>query len=157
MTTMRFMLLLKGDPQVDADPSQGPAATPDGQALPPHELIDAMIGYQEDLAKAGVLLAAEGLHPSVTGARVVYRSGNRTVIDGPFTEAKELVAGYYLIQVASREEAIEWAKRVPVQYAVSGDQEAVVEVRQVAEMDDLPTATAEHRAAEQRLREGYTA
>jgi hypothetical protein len=150
---MRFMLLLKGDPQVDADPAAGPAATPDGKALPPHELIDAMISYQEDLAKAGVLLAAEGLDPSVTGARVVYRSGKRTVIDGPFTEAKELVAGYYLIQVASREEAIEWAKRVPVQYAVCGDQEAVVEVRQVAEMDELPTATDEQRAAEHRLRQ----
>src|SRR6266498_343008 len=88
-----------------------------------------------------------------TGARVVYAKGERRVIDGPFTEAKELIAGFYLIQVKSKEEAIEWARRCPVDYAVQGDQEAVVEVRQVADMADLPTATDEQRATDQRLRD----
>ncbi len=140
---MRFMLLLKGDPPTD----------PQGNATPPEKLIDAMQRYLEELAKAGVLLAAEGLQPSATGARVVYAKGERRVIDGPFTEAKELIAGFYLIQVKSKEEAIEWARRCPVDYAVQGDQEAVVEVRQVADMADLPTATDEQRATDQRLRD----
>src|SRR6266511_3045993 len=122
---MRFMLLLKGDPPTD----------PQGNATPPEKLIDAMQRYLEELAKAGVLLAAEGLQPSATGARVVYAKGERRVIDGPFTEA------------------MEWARRCPVDYAVQGDQEAVVEVRQVADMADLPTATDEQRATDQRLRD----
>jgi hypothetical protein len=141
---MRFMLLLKGEP-------------PEGQS-PDEELIGAMMKYDEELAKAGVLLASEGLHPSVTGARVVYSGGKRTVIDGPFAEAKELVAGFYLIQVKSKEEAIEWAKRCPVEYAVKqfadrDDAEAVIEIRQVAGIEDLPAATDEQRAADQRLRD----
>jgi hypothetical protein len=141
---MRFMLLLKGDPDV---------TDPTGAASPPEELIGAMLRYNEELVKAGVLLAGEGLHPSATGSRVVYSAGKRTVIDGPFTEAKELVAGFYLIDVKSKEEAIEWAKRCPVEYAAQGDQEAVIEVRQVAEAEDLPTMTDEQRATEQRLRD----
>jgi hypothetical protein len=140
---MRFMLLLKGDPVGE---------------LPSSELIGAMISYQEELTKAGVLLAAEGLHDSSFGARVVYDSstGRKTVVDGPFTEAKELVAGFMLIQVGSREEAIEWAKRCPVEKAVDGRDdrtEAVVEVRQVGDIDDLPDATDDQRVADQRLRE----
>ncbi|MFC6019153.1 YciI family protein [Plantactinospora solaniradicis] len=122
---MRFILLLKGDPSLDTPP---PA---DGPKV--EDVMAAMHRYGEELTKAGVLLAAEGLYPSATGARVVYAKGQRTVLDGPFAEAKELVAGFYLIQVASREEAIEWAKRCPVEYAVHGDQEAVVEVREVAD------------------------
>jgi len=136
---VRFMLLLKGDPPAGASPSP--------------ELIDAMMAYNEELAKAGVLLAAEGLHPSAVGAQVKYLSGQRTVIDGPFAEAKELIAGYLLIQVRSREEAIEWAMRCPVDKAVGDGVEAVVEVRQVADVTELPTATEEHVAATERIRD----
>jgi hypothetical protein len=122
---MQFMLLLKGDPSLDTPPSD--------TAVPPAEVMAAMGRYGEELAHAGVLLAAEGLHPSAMGgARVVYAKGRRTVVDGPFAEAKELVAGFYLIDVKSREEAVEWACRCPVEYAVQGDEEAVVEVCQVA-------------------------
>jgi hypothetical protein len=138
------MLLLKGDPA--ADPSTV-------GANPPEELIEAMGRFNEELAKAGVLIAAEGLHPSALGSRVVYARGARTVVDGPFAEAKELVAGYYLIQVPSKAEAIEWARRCPVHLAVQGDQEAVIEVRQVAEMEDLSNATEEQRDRQARLRE----
>jgi hypothetical protein len=135
---MRFMLLLKGDP-------------PPG-AMPSEELIGAMLRYNQDLARAGVLLAGEGLHSSAAGARVtVSGGGRRTVTDGPFAESKELIAGFLLIDVKSREEAIEWAKRCPVEYAIEGDQEAVVEVRQVAETDELDTMTDEQRAADRNL------
>jgi hypothetical protein len=141
---MRYMLLLKGDPQADQQ----------GRAQPPEELIGAMLRYNEELVKAGVLLAAEGLHPSSSGARVVYSGGRKTVVDGPFTEAKELVAGFYLIQVKSREEAIEWAKRCPVEYANPPEgEEAVVEVRLVGEIEDLAEATEEQRATERRVRD----
>jgi hypothetical protein len=134
------MILLKGDP--------APGEMPDP------ELVGAMIRYNEELAKAGVLLAAEGLLDSSQGSRVVYSAGRRRVVDGPFTEAKELVAGFYLIQVKSKEEAIEWAKRCPVEYAVKDrDVEAVVEVRQVGEPEDISTMTEEQREAERRLRE----
>jgi hypothetical protein len=140
---MRFMLLLKGDP-------------PAGQ-FPSEELVNRMGEYLAEMVKAGVLLAAEGLHPSANGAQVVYSkaTGRRTVVDGPFTESKELIAGYYLIQVGSREEAVEWAKRCPVDAAEfpEGYDEAVVEVRQVAEMADFPDWTDEQVAADQALRE----
>ncbi|MFC7547217.1 YciI family protein [Plantactinospora sp. GCM10030261] len=116
---MHFMLLLKGDPAPDQPPSQ--------------ELVNAMGDYLRELTQAGILLAAEGLYPSgAGGARVIYSGGRRTVVDGPFAEAKELVAGFFLIDVKSPEEAIEWAKRCPVHLAVTGDQEAVVEVRRAA-------------------------
>jgi hypothetical protein len=141
---MRYMLLLKGDPPEGSPPSE--------------ELIDAMLEYDEELSKAGVLLASEGLHSSARGARVVYSAGTRRVIDGPFTEAKELIAGFLLIQASSLDEAIEWAKRCPVdvalkQFADDPSVEAVIEVRQVAEIDEIPTATDEQRATERRLRE----
>src|SRR5947209_1777652 len=118
---MRYMLLLKGDP-------------PPG-AMPSAELISAMQRFNEEMVKAGVLLAAEGLLDSSHGARVVYSNGKRTVIDGPFTETKELVAGFFLIQVKSKEEAIEWARRCPVDIAVPPGQEGVIEVRRVGEME----------------------
>lgn len=142
---MRYMLLLKGDPPTPegGDPSAGP----------PQELIAAMMKYNEELVKAGVLLAGEGLHPSSAGARVIYKDGQRRVVDGPFAEAKELVAGFYLIQVRSREEAIEWASRCPVDVAVSPGQEAVIEVRQVAEPEDLDSYSDELREQGERLRE----
>jgi len=143
---MRFMLLLKGDPPPEAG---------DGEAMaqPPEELVSAMMKFNEDLAKAGVLLAAEGLYPSSAGARVLYKDGKRSVVDGPFAEAKELIAGFYLIQVRSREEAIEWASRCPVEVAVPPGVEAVVEVRQVGETDELVNVTDEQREQDRRLRE----
>jgi hypothetical protein len=129
---MRYMLLLKGD-------------LPAG-SLPDAKLIQAMTDYSQEMVRAGVLLSAEGLHPSADGARVVTNGGRRTVVDGPFTESKELVAGYYLIQVKSKEEAIEWASRCPVEVAVGDSgREAVVEVRLVAEPEDLPTEPASGR------------
>jgi hypothetical protein len=150
---MRFMVLLKGDPQGDPGSGGGVPVGPDGP-MPPEELIGAMLKYNEELVNAGVLLASEGLFDSSRGARVIYRDGRKSVVDGPFAEAKELVAGFYIIQVSSMEEAIEWAKRCPVEVAVAGtDLEAVVEVRQIAEFDELPTATEEQRVAELKLRE----
>jgi len=136
---MRFMVILKGEAQGEA---------------PSEELVDAMIKYNEELVKAGILLAAEGLFDSSRGARVVTAGGRKSVIDGPFTEAKELIAGFYLIQVRSLAEAVEWAKRCPVEVAIRGtDREAVVEIRQVAEADEVPTFTEEQVAAERRIRE----
>jgi hypothetical protein len=121
---MRYMLLLKGDP-------------PTG-AVPEPKLMKAMGEYTQELVRAGVLLSAEGLHASGTGSRVTLSGGKRTVTDGPFTESKELVAGFYLIQVKSKEEALEWASRCPVEYAPNDGEGAVVEVRLVAEASDFP-------------------
>jgi hypothetical protein len=137
--TMRFMLILKGDPAPGVLPSQ--------------EVIAAMGKYTEDLVKAGVLLASEGLHQSSTGARVRFSGGKRTVIDGPFTETKELIAGFFLIQVRSKEEAIEWASRCPVDVGLPDDQVAEIEIRQVAELSDLPEMTGEQRAQAERRRD----
>ncbi|HEV7706940.1 MAG TPA: YciI family protein [Asanoa sp.] len=136
---MRFMLMLKGDP-------------PPG-AMPPPDLVQAMHDYQAELDRAGVLLAAEGLYDSSLGARVIYAKGDRTVVDGPFTEAKELIAGFYLIDVKSLEEAVEWARRCPVDRAIPPglDMEAVVEVRQVADPADIPTINDEQAAQSERF------
>jgi hypothetical protein len=140
---MRFMLLLKGDPPAGATPDE--------------KLIEAMVKFNEDMVNAGVLLAAEGLHSSERGARVSYADGERRVIDGPFTESKELIAGFYLIEVKSREEAIEWAKRCPVEFApIPAGEEAVVEVRQVAETTELPEMTEELRERDDRIRDTFT-
>jgi hypothetical protein len=117
--------------------------------LPDEKLLAEMGKYNEALVKAGVLLAGEGLHPSSKGARVKFSGGKRTVIDGPFSEAKELVAGFWLIQVKSREEAIEWVKRCP--NPTQGESE--IEIRQVFEAADFgPALTPELREAEERLR-----
>ena len=115
--------------------------------LPDETLLTEMGAFNEELVKAGVLLAAEGLHPSSKGARVRFSGGKRTVIDGPFTEAKELVAGFWLWQVKSKEEAIEWLKRAPFD-------ETDVEIRQVFETEDFAPSdpTGELRAAEERMR-----
>lgn len=137
---MRFMLILKGDPGADDTPDE--------------KLIGAMIKFNEEMVNAGVLLAAEGLHPSAVGSRVEYANGKRTVVDGPFTESKELIAGFYLIQVKSKEEAIEWARRCPVEYApIPEGETAVIEIRQVAEVEELPEMTDEQRAQERQMRE----
>jgi hypothetical protein len=118
--TMRFMLLVKADKNTEAG------------VLPSKELVAAMGQFNEEMVKAGVLLAAEGLHPSSKGARLTFSGGKRTVIDGPFAETKELVGGFWIIQVKSKAEAIEWASRAPF-----ADDE-VIEVRQVFEASDFP-------------------
>jgi hypothetical protein len=132
------MIIMKADADTEAG------------VMPSEEILTAMGKYNEELVKAGVMLAGEGLHPSSKGARVLLQGDKRTVIDGPFAEAKELIAGFWLIDVKSRDEAIEWVKRVP-----SGEgQDAVIEIRQVFEADDFGDAlTPELRAAEAALRE----
>jgi hypothetical protein len=129
---MRFMIVVK--------------ATKDSEAgvTPEEELFAAMAAYHEELAKAGVLLDASGLQPSSKGFRVRYSGGKRTVIDGPFTEAKELIAGYTIIQVKSREEALEWARRFPNPYDADGE----IEVRQLFELEDFGPSPAVERFRE---------
>jgi hypothetical protein len=125
-------------------------ASQDSEAgiMPSEELLTDMGNYNEELAKAGILLAGEGLHPSSKGARVRFSGDKRTVIDGPFAETKELIAGYWLWQVKSREEAIEWVKRCPNPMP---DTEAEVEIRQVFELDDFGAElTPELREQEER-------
>jgi hypothetical protein len=127
-------------------------ASKDSEAgkLPSQELLTAMGKYNEDLAKAGILLAGEGLQPSSKGARVRFSGDRRTVIDGPFPETKDLVAGFWLWQVKSKEEAIEWVKRCP--NPMPGT-EAEIEIRQVFEPEDFGAAlTPELREQEERLR-----
>jgi hypothetical protein len=117
--------------------------------MPSQELLEEMGKYNEELAKAGVMLAGEGLHPSSRGARVRFSGDKRSVVDGPFAETKELVAGFWLIQVKSLEEAIEWVKRCPNPTGAEGE----IEIRQVFEAEDFGEAfTPELRAAEERLR-----
>lgn len=117
--------------------------------MPDTKLLTEMGKYNEDLVKAGILLAGEGLHPSSKGVRVRFSGSKRTVIEGPFSETKELVAGFWLWQVKSKEEAIEWLKRCP--NPMPGDSE--IELRQVFEADDFGEAlTPELRTQEERLR-----
>ncbi|HEY4027053.1 MAG TPA: YciI family protein [Candidatus Dormibacteraeota bacterium] len=132
---MRFMILIKANDDTEA-------------GVPPsREVVEAMGRFNEELVKAGVMLAAEGLHSSAKGARMKFSGEKRTVTDGPFTESKELIAGFWLIEVTSREEAIEWASRIP-------STEGEVEIRQVFEMSDFPpdVLTPEEAAREQALR-----
>jgi hypothetical protein len=133
---MRFMVIVKASAETEAG------------VLPSAEILQAMGKYNEQLVKAGVMLAGEGLHPSSRGARVKFNGSQRTVTDGPFAETKELIAGYWLWQVKSKEEAIEWLKRAPF------DGGAEVELRQVYEAEDFAPVdpTGEIRAAEERLR-----
>jgi hypothetical protein len=122
--------------------------------MPSTELLEAMGKYNEELVKAGVLLAAEGLQPSSKGARVRFSGANRTVIDGPFTETKELIAGFWLWQCRSRDEAIEWVKRCPNPTGQDGE----IEIRQVFEADDFgPELTPALREQEQRIGAGMAA
>jgi hypothetical protein len=128
-------------------------ATKDSEAgvMPEEKLLAEMGKYNEELVKAGILLAAEGLQPSSKGARVRFSGDKRTVIDGPFAETKELVAGFWLWQVKSKEEAIEWVKRCPNPFP--GDQESEIEIRQVFEAEDFGAEfTPELREQEERLR-----
>jgi hypothetical protein len=112
--------------------------------MPSEELMTAMADYHEELSKAGVLLDANGLHPSSKGWRITWSGGKRTIKDGPFTEAKELIAGYTIIQVKSREEAFEWAKRFPNPSVDDGE----IEVRQMFELDDFSQGDAVERFRE---------
>jgi hypothetical protein len=131
---MRFMVLVKASKDSEAG------------VLPDEKLLTEMGKYNEELVKAGVLLAAEGLHPSSKGARVKFSGAKRVVVDGPFAEAKDLVAGFWLWQVKSKEEALEWVKRIPFE---AGE----VEIRQVFEASDFgPALTPELREGEDRLR-----
>ena len=124
---MRFMMLVIPKGYETA----APGTVPDAKA------VEAMMKYNESLQKAGVLLALDGLHPPSMGARVSFQNGTPKVTDGPFAEAKEVLGGYWMIQVKSREEAIEWASRAPM-----GDNE-IIEVRQVQEMTDFPADVQE--------------
>jgi hypothetical protein len=134
---MRFMILVKANKNSEAG------------VLPDEKLLAEMGKYNEDLAKAGVLLAAEGLQSSSKGARVRFSGAKRSVIDGPFTETKELIAGFWLIQVRSKEEAIEWVKRCPNPFPGT---ESEIEIRQVFEASDFGHAlTPELREAEERV------
>lgn len=128
---MRFMVLM----------IPGDQKTMEAGVLPDEKLIAAMMKYNEELAKAGVLLALDGLHPTSKGARIRFAGGKRTVTDGPFTEAREVIGGYWLWQLRSKEEAIEWASRCP---AADGD---VLEIRQVYEMSDFGPEVARDEAA----------
>jgi hypothetical protein len=134
---MRFMILVKADKNSEAG------------IMPSTELLTEMGRYNEELARAGVLLAGEGLHPSSKGARVKFSGAERIVTDGPFAETKELIAGFWLWQVKSKEEAIAWVKRCPMPH----NAEAEIEIRQVFEAEDFgPEFTPELRAQEERLR-----
>lgn len=140
---MRFVFLIKAD------------ARSESGAAPSEELLAAMTKYNEELVNAGVLLVAEGLHPSSKGARVRWSTdGKITVIDGPFAEAKELIAGFWMIQAKSKEEAIEWVKRVPN----PSNEEMEIEVRQVFDFDDVDDSiVADPRQQEAELRRRITA
>jgi hypothetical protein len=134
---MRFLILIKADKNSEAG------------VLPNEQLLTEMGKFNEELVKAGVLLAGEGLHPSSKGARVKFSGEQRTVIDGPFPETKELIAGFWLWQVNSKEEAIEWVKRCPNPMGVDSE----IEIRQVFEAEDFGAEfTPELREQEERLR-----
>jgi hypothetical protein len=131
---MRFMMIVKANKESEAG------------VMPSEELLSAMGKYNEELMKAGVLLDLCGLQPSSKGARIKFSGGKRTAIDGPFPESKELIAGYWVIQVKSREEAIEWAKRAPAPHGPNEDSE--IELRQFFEMEDFGPSEAVDRARE---------
>ena len=131
---MRFMVIVKANEESEAG------------AMPTEEILTEMGKFNEELVKAGVMLVGEGLHPTSKGARVKFEGGKRTVIDGPFTETKELVAGFWLWQVKSKEEAIEWLKRAPFD-------DTEVEIRQLVEAEDFGAEfTPQLREQEERLR-----
>ena len=127
---MRFMIIVKSCPAFEAE------ITPEA----PEELMAEMAAYHEELARAGVLLDGSGLHPSRSGWRVHYGPEGKRIVDGPFAEAKELIAGYTLIQVRNREEALEWSRRFP--NPAGRGMEAVIELRQLIELDEFPPGPA---------------
>ena len=134
---MRFMVIIKANERSEAG------------VMPSQQLLTEMGQYNEELVKAGILLAGEGLHPSSKGARVRFSGSKRSVIEGPFTETKELIAGFWLLETKSREEAIEWVKRIPN----PDNEDTEVEIRQVFEAEDFGAElTPELREQEERLR-----
>ena len=138
---MRFMIIVKATKDSEAG------------AMPSAQLLTEMGKFNEELAKAGVLLAGEGLHPTSKGVRVKFSGSKRTVTDGPFAETKEIIAGYWLWQVKSKEEAIEWVKRCPNPHHEGGE----IEIRQVFEAEDFGAEfTPELREQEERLRAQIT-
>jgi len=139
---MRFMMIVKATPESEAG------------VMPDEKGLTAMGKYNEDLVKAGVMLDGSGLAPTSQGARVRFsKAGKRVVLDGPFTETKELIAGYWLLQVKSKEEAIEWAKRVPFEPDPRTGVEPEIELRRLFELEDFaPNAAIDHmRALQQEL------
>jgi hypothetical protein len=136
---MRVMVMIKANEQSERG------------EMPSEKLLAEMTAYNEELVKAGVMLAGEGLHPSSKGVRVAFKGDERKVIDGPFAETKELLAGYWVLQVRSLDEAVEWVKRIP---SPDDDQEAIVEIRPVFEMEDFgDELTPELRERETAMRE----
>jgi len=135
---MRFMVMVKATKESEAG------------VMPSEQLLTEMMRYNEELVKAGVMLAGEGLHASSKGVRVRFNGTKRTVIDGPFTETKELVAGFWIMQVRSKEEVVEWVRRCP--NPMEGESE--IEIRQIFEAEDFGEAlTPELKAQEERLRQ----
>jgi hypothetical protein len=126
---MRFMFIVKANKDSEAG------------VMPEEDMLAAMAAYHEELAKAGVLLDANGLHPSARGFRIKYEGGKRRIVDGPFAETKELIAGYTIIQVKSRADAVEWARRFPNPH--NGDSE--IEIRQLFELEDFTQGEAIER------------
>jgi hypothetical protein len=134
---MRFMVIVKASKDSEAG------------VMPSEKMLAEMTKFNEDMAKAGIMLAGEGLHPSSKGARVRFSGRNRTVIDGPFAETKELIAGFWIIQVNSLQEAIEWMKRCPNPH----NEDSEIEIRQIFEAEDFGAEfTPELREREERLR-----
>jgi hypothetical protein len=136
---MRFMVIRKADAESEAEAGPAPSAA----------LVEAMLKYNAELIAAGVMVAGEGLQPSAKGARIRFRDGTPTVIDGPFTESKELVAGYSIFEVASKDEAIAWLKRWPT---LDGNGNVELELRQIYEADDFGEFAADIREYEAQLR-----
>jgi hypothetical protein len=134
---MKFMLMVKADKNSEAG------------VLPDEKLLSEMGKFNQEMIDAGILIAGEGLQPSSKGARVKFSRDKRIVTDGPFAETKELVAGFWIIQVNSKEEAIEWVKRCPNPMP---DSEGVIEIRQIFELEDFPNVPAEVKEMEKHLR-----
>ncbi len=135
---MRFMMLMIPKGYESAEPG----------TVPPADAVAAMMKYNESLQKAGVLLALDGLHPPSVGARVTFESGTPKVVDGPYIESKECLGGYWMIQVKSKEEAIEWARRCPA------SPNEIIEIRQVQEMSDFPPDVREAAAGFEEMQRG---
>jgi hypothetical protein len=131
---MRFMMIVKASKDSEAG------------KMPSEELLSAMGKYNEELMKAGALVDLSGLHPTSKGARIKFSGGKRTVVDGPFAETKELIGGFWIIQVKSKAEAIEWAKRAPAPHGENAEGE--IEIRQIFEMEDFAPSEAIDRARE---------
>jgi hypothetical protein len=141
---MRFMMLLKADRTTEAG------------VLPTQQDLEEMGKYNEELVKAGALLDAAGLQPSSKGAKVTFQNGKPQVTDGPFVETKELIAGYWMIQVKSKEEAIAWAKRVPFDRLPSNGRAPEIELRQLFELSDFPDVPPEVAKLEESLKASRT-